>query len=570
MPQLSKYQRTGQARVTAQVSKVARMPTTSPAFEGLADIGRDVTEFENRIRASRTQREIAKAEVGIRRDYDSLLRGIEHNPDLDVTQYESSLMEGSAKLREKYAGNIKSREARALFDLRAPGIETDYVIKSRDLMNQRQLDDARAGTIDLLGTFKEASDDLAADTGTLLEAKRAISSYIDEQEKLGFITSDQAEVDRQKVQDIAVAGYTNRVGANVEALIGAGSYREAMTLFKKSYNDLDPTKRDAMENTLEAMAFEAQAVEMVDGFESRGLSDSQMRSEIRQIKDPALRKEAENRRDYLKAEREAARAKDVRDADDRLDNMVLVEGVPYSKTPMELRMRASGSTLRALQNYEAASLRAQANPRQDSDRDAMIAYYDYMMAGDVKAAREFVTTNVDMFDDADFKTYMEATSKEVVPDGLRTNLAMAERVGARSGLNKKQVPEMVDALEAWSFDYQDRNQKKPTDQELEVEAERLAMQYKFRQPGIFDDTKMRGYDIADRAGRVKSVVPDALLPDIAALYVDPTGKGRGDVDVETIEADYAKAVDTLERAGAPASQANVLAVMKRIRERGND
>lgn len=355
MPQLDVYRQQQTAQNELRVVRNAQ-----PSAAAAEVVGETITAFGElgmRIQEARAEQEAANLEIEAGRRYDSLYRELEQDGEGSYEKFEERLTEGSSKLRGELLGKVKSKAVRDAFDLRLKGMESGYIVRTRDLMQRRGVEEVKAGLIGRMASLEDTANDMSVlfeetdptktETRTFTRERDVVMAEIRSMQAKGFIGKDDAAVYLQKVDDLAKKADSDRILNEIDTRLDAGESAAAEEYFKLNYGRILPEARERAESVLEAKSLEAKAIAKADELYATKDYGAAM-AEAAKITNPDERLAVESRIAQLKNQGDAAK--------EAANQALLEEGMGYitkgQALPSDLLRRASPLVVDRLQTEQ--------------------------------------------------------------------------------------------------------------------------------------------------------------------------------------------------------------------------
>ncbi|WP_370373786.1 hypothetical protein [Henriciella pelagia] len=528
-----------------------RAPEDSVARE-LGHTGSALSEFGERMRDAEIASDITEAEIRTRHDMDKALRELQADGTLsheDITRRYSEL---SKDILARNTEKIRSPAHKRVWGERAQMILADGESSASRIAMERRVGTAKAKAITLAGEYET----MAADPGTLPEvlneSEVRLRELIQRYQRTGVYSPDEAALQMVKLDGVAMAAKSVRHEAQVEKLLDDGQYALAEEYFKVNYGEISPNKRQAIEDTIDSLSREGEAVRMADRFwQESGGDYGPALAEARKIDDPRQRKAVEAQLATLKAQDYAAKTEAYEAAADEGWSLI-EEGRPTSKFPADLWARIEPKTQLAMRDYQQAKWKA-AETDRETDLQAYADLGEIRATQGPRAARDYLYANAMKFSESDFKSRLNAINSDLSSgsegESIRSiSNAIDFAIGKNGVKGDEAKGEIWKALDQW--DRQIRaSGKEPTEQELNEEAERLAVRVKLRKPGTAflwignDTTKALG-----QFGEIGTVPAERSQAVLRGLDIE-AGDKPAEVEISTVEAAYSQAMAYLRLQG---------------------
>lgn len=315
MPQLDVYRQQQTAQNEQRVVRNAR-----PSEAASEVVGETITaagELGIRIQQARAEQEAANLEIEAGRRYDSLYRELETDGKGDAAEFEKRLTDGSAKLRGELLGKVKSKPVRDAFDLRLKGMESGYVVRTRDLARRRSVEEIKAGLIGRLASLEDTANDLSVmfddpdnpEARTFMREQAVVMAEIRGMREKGFIGKDDEAVYKDKIGTLAKKADSDRILSEIDSRLDRGEAAAAEEFFKLNYGRVLPEQREKVETVLETKGLEVKAVQTADKLWSESAGDyGAFIAKASQIENVDERLAVEARGAQLKNQGDAAKA----------------------------------------------------------------------------------------------------------------------------------------------------------------------------------------------------------------------------------------------------------------------
>ena len=275
--------------------------------------------------------------------------------------------------------------------------------------------------------------------------------------------------------DAAKAGATERAwkdrfAANKINLMPARQRLEALE--QPFGQNLPMAMRETIRKDAEAELVEEEAIEFVDGL--MDLSPSQARTQLRGIQDKELRLEAEQR-----YKREWAFQKQVeQDADDQLFDQyampVVMGEMKVDEIPRSILEGMGPQMVRQLQSWEVGEGKTETYP------EFYFEFNEAMSGGDVRGARQLVRDyyEVGQISRADLEQYLRLSTEDEAGEipaakSIFSTQQQINRAATQAGLeDKEDIGTLMGSMNEWEMQFQEREQREPTDRERQEESGR--------------------------------------------------------------------------------------------------
>ena len=360
MPQLDVYRQQQTAQNELRVVRNAQ-----PSAAAAEVVGETITAFGElgmRIQEARAEQEAANLEIEAGRRYDSLYRELEQDGEGNYEDFEKRLTEGSSKLRGELLGKVKSKAVRDAFDLRLKGMESGYIVRTRDLMQRRGVEEVKAGLIGRMASLEDTANDMSVlyeetdpaktETRTFTRERDVVMAEIRSMQAKGFIGKDEAEVYLQKVDTLAKKADSDRILNALDDALDSGDPLQiaaAKQMFKDNDHRVLPEAREKAESVLEAKTLESRAITKADEFWAKSGGDyGAALNDAYGIQNPEERLAVEARLAQLKNQFDAAVAAS--------DQAQFEEGLSYivqdKPVPSSVFQKASPKVIKELQDLQ--------------------------------------------------------------------------------------------------------------------------------------------------------------------------------------------------------------------------
>lgn len=355
MPRLDVYRQQETASNQLRVIRNAR-----PDEAASEVVGETITaagELMMRINQARAEQEAANLEIEAGRRFDGLYRELEQDGEADYGEFEKRMTDGSTKLRSELLGKVRSKPVRDAFDLRLKQMETGYVVRTRDLMQRRGVEEVKAGLIGRMASLEDTANDMTVlyddpdrpESRTFLKERDVVLAEIRSMQEKGFIGKDDAALYKAKVDTLTKKADSDRVLNEIDTRLDRGETASAEEYFKMNYGRVSPDRRESVERVIESKGLEYRAITKADQFWSAANGDyGTAIAEAYKIQNPDERLAVESRLAQLKNQGDAAKA--------AADQALLEEGMGYivdgRSLPSDLLRRASPMVIDRLQTEQ--------------------------------------------------------------------------------------------------------------------------------------------------------------------------------------------------------------------------
>lgn len=456
------------------------------------------------------------------------------------------ILNGMSSDDAKYAFDQASAEQFSSYRARASKYEAEqaefYVNQQRDAVIVANMETS-------LSDPARRKESLASANSTLRE------KFMDE----GYSGDRLQQVTEDAMSEFAVS--------NIEALIEAGETEDAAAYLKASRDYLSGsagkaarTMVDEAVNVRKTLGYADKVFERFDPAEfGRNAPKAQMDAYARELvgDDPedlkALRAEIAYRTGQYEDQADDAYAQDFDEAYEvAMSQPGRLNGLP---------------AFRRLDAKDRDALLQEVKRRSDGETRVtdLVAYTEL---GDIRrdegprAAMKYLRENASRFSTSDYKTKLNAINSDLSSgsegESIRSvSNAIDFAIGRNGVTDKKAKGEIWKALDQW--DRQMRaSGKEPTEQELNEEAERLAVRVKLRKPGTAflwignDTTKAMG-----QFGEIGNVPADRSQAVLRGLDIE-AGDKPTEVQVSTVEAAYSQAMAYLRLQGVSSPSDDLL------------
>lgn len=394
-------------------SRVVRQDTSNSDYgtRDLANSAAGIANYLGQERAKDNRLRVAQARSQYVTGMAELNNSFDQDPDYDtiVPRY----TEKASELRDTAARTIDDPEARALFMANADVDLTRGREGMRDLAFGKLAQNERvtiAGQADAI--IKSIGAGGVPPAEGLLLVQSMMTGATDE----GYLTPEQAYTSIESFKSqAAVAG------------LSAMDPASRLAALDESWaQNLPASARSKLVATAAVEVREAAAIAFVDGAIASGLSRTETRKAIREVKDKDTRLAIEARYDD-EIKREDAAQDEVRAEFNQEYFLPVRQGkMTVSQIPADVMAEMKRDDINALYTAQKNAGEGSGEGKDKTSRDAMMIMLSYRQRGDIVGARRYLLENTDKFSDGDYEQYLSEFTQAPKPDDA-TDLTLYDR-----------------------------------------------------------------------------------------------------------------------------------------------
>jgi hypothetical protein len=245
----------GPAQQTRGVVSVPLVEESTAGARALAQAGRALQEFGDRLYKADIDRKVTEADRKTREDIDREYRKLETDGTLDPSTIETRYREATDAVIAKNA-EIVPRGARTLWTQRAKDWQSDGLLRSRNLTRERQLEGARASMLAETVAIDKMAGDLSIQDSTFADAVQAQRNFIDRQTQGGLVGKDVAAKLHADLDGAVRKDALSRKQSRIDGLIRSGQKADAVRLIEEAGTF---EERDSLYRIMEAVENEEYA-----------------------------------------------------------------------------------------------------------------------------------------------------------------------------------------------------------------------------------------------------------------------------------------------------------------------
>ena len=341
-----------------QAQRSARASNDNPVGDALQETAQIGNAFAEKLYEGEVAAQMAKSDIQLRDEMDKAYRELETDTDADPTTFEARWDERSKEIITSKTGNIPGSKAQGVWQERANELALQRRFQVRDLTRKRQVEGVRAQALDVGAEYKRLAEDPATPDDTLAASRDMYLGLISVNRKNGIYDADTAKALELEAEETHRSSMSLRHLTNVDALMDAGRYGEAEAYFKSVDHEIDPSKRDGIEDAITLKSKAAVAIQTADTYWSETAGDfGAAMDKARSIKDMDERLAVEDRLQTMRAQDDRAQA-EQRDAA-RSDAWThLSEGGSSASMPSTVWKTLDGQERVQIQDWERSKREA--------------------------------------------------------------------------------------------------------------------------------------------------------------------------------------------------------------------
>lgn len=469
MPKIPDVQSLGEANINVQ-TPVARV-NVSQAGQGLSALGR---AFEQREQL-RAKNQYNKARTKFLSDYTVTVNSFDERTDYKKfgQDYEQDIQ----KSLDDAADMIEDGRTREQFiqETRLKIVEGQERV--RNIALSREKDAERGDLFDNLNTTRSLAAE--ADESNLTDIIDNTVNMLDTAADLGYITREErAKTLQDWKQKVAVS--------RIEAM---DPEKRTEALDSQFAQMIPPDVKQQLREQAEQEAKDLEAIDIVDGYITSGITRAEAMKKMRNINDDVLRASVESRFDYQYNKAQLANTETQKELHDTYATGLSDPGSNFTidNIPEEDWAAMDFDTRNNLYKIQQQA----AKPRTSSDPDALVDLAALSAVNDAKGIVEYLNKNSHRLSAADRVKYSEIGIKGQIPAPVKDGLTLVQRVNGKLtelDINDKSAKDVVlNKVGDWMTSYQERNNGKlPDDKEQREFIDRMLIEL---QTGFFSSNK---------------------------------------------------------------------------------
>lgn len=309
MPRMPSDRIEGEVRNNVTPIRLTRASGAAPEARALRQAGDVVHEMGSRIRTANIQAEVVDAQFSLRDELDQAYRELERDMEGDPAEFEQRMREKSKEIVSRVGKGMSSPMHKRLWEQAAQKDVESFAIQSRDLTFKRQIDGAKAKTIDAGTKYEAIVRDPSKSREQLEQGYTDFTALVDGQLEAGLYTKAEAAQLKAQAEVNLKSGISLRHVSEIDHRMDNGDFASAEEYFKTNYGEIDPDKREAIEEVIEAKGLASKAVTTADEYLMEADGDyGRALEKARKVKDVDLRLEIEDRLNTMRAQDNAADA----------------------------------------------------------------------------------------------------------------------------------------------------------------------------------------------------------------------------------------------------------------------
>lgn len=484
---------------------------------GVEDIGKALTQIGSQLQQKKERFQQSKAETDF-----LTLKAQQDNAYHQDSEY--------GTFESRYSGEMEKGLGEIALSIDSSALRNEFVQRNKLRIAQgrekikglafgKERDFERGEVETRLSQLREN-----ALVGDVSENRQAVSDMLNDAVELGYFKAEEkGEVIRQW-QESAALGRLKMMEPEdqIEAL-------------KQDWaKNLPSDTRAVILRKAKEATVAQKAIVNVDKYMTKDLDRFQAMDEAGKIKDPKERAETERRFDYAFGKQNLAMTEkrsevfgshylDVRSGIKRVDDI-----------PEDELALMSPQQQNSLFNAEANSVKTVTY----SDRGVVDALHMYYQNKDYRNGREYFMANADKLNQADFNKWSQLTHKGEAPIEIKSLITTQQGVMAK--LTDAEITDetaknkILDDVDRWYIDYQERYNKAPDDKLVSEQVDRLLLEFDV-DPGtawnplnwggtkpIFEMTEEEKEDVIENIRRTDPDVFKELTDIYVKRKVDPT------------------------------------------------
>ena len=352
MPRMPSDRIEGQVSNNVRPTRLTRASGAAPEARALQQVGGVVQEMGDRIRTANIQAEVVDAQFSLRDELDQAYRELERDMEGDPAEFEQRMRTKSKEIVSKVGGNMSSPMHKRLWEQASQRDVESFAIQSRDLTYKRQIDGAKAKTIEAGTKYEAVVKDPSKSRDQLEQGYTDFKGLVDAQLEAGLYTQTEAAQLKAQAEVNFKSGVSLRHVSEIDHRMDAGDFASAEEYFKTNYGEIDPARREQSESAIEVKGVEQKAVQRADAFMVDAAGDyGKALEKARKVKDVDLRLKIESRLTTMKGQDEQADALEQKDVKEGLLDHV-ISGGSLASAPADLVRRADAFTLDYIQQEQ--------------------------------------------------------------------------------------------------------------------------------------------------------------------------------------------------------------------------